>query len=84
MQRVEQRLEFGEKKKSEVVKVQSITCTSEQRTKLLELADQLAQPELCHDERLSIAAQLLFLFNIFSVLQPLSEVAEASCDPLLS
>ena len=53
----------------EDVKVQSSVCTSEQRTKLLEFADQLALPELCHDERLSIAAQLLMLFNVFGAVQ---------------
>ena len=66
MQKVEQRLEIvpTQEKNNENVKVQSVSCTSEQRTKLLEFADQLAQPELCKDERLSIATQLLMLFGV--------------------
>ncbi len=74
MERVEQRLEIvpAEAPKRDAkqetiiedVKVQSSVCTSEQRTKLLEFAYQLAQPELCHDECLGIAAQLLILFNV--------------------
>ena len=31
--------------------------------KLIEFANQLAQPEACREERLSIAAQLLMLFD---------------------
>ncbi len=39
-------------------------CSSEQRIKLLEFADQLARPDLGWGERLSIAAQLLMLFGV--------------------
>ena len=74
MQRVEQRLEIlpeeqskseaEQEKKEESVKVLSIICNSEQRARLLEFAEQLAQPELCWGERLSIAAQLLMMFGM--------------------
>ena len=64
MERIEQRLAIGEEKKNENVKVQTITCTSEKRAKLLEFADQLAQPDLCQEERLSVVSQLLILFSV--------------------
>ncbi len=76
MKHIEQRLEIitVEQPKSEIeqakenedVKVQSTMCTPEQRTRLLEFADQLAQPELRWDERMSIGAQLLTLFDVFN------------------
>ena len=40
--------------------------------RLLKFADQLAQPELRREERLSIAAQLLMLFNVFDTNQECS------------
>lgn len=58
MKRVEQRLEiiFSEPENIEIVKVQ-------EPAKLFQLAEQLTQPELCFEERMSIAAQLRELFD---------------------
>jgi len=56
MQRVEERLQFDEKKEVEDVKVQE--------TKLRQFAEQLAQPELCHEERLAIRSQLLMMCSV--------------------
>ncbi len=54
IQRIEQRLEIGPEKekeeKDEVVKVQD-------RAQMLVIAYQLAQPELCFEDRLGIAAK---------------------------
>ena len=56
MERVEQRLQIGEEKKDEVVKVQ-------EPAKLFQLIERLEVPELCFQERLDISFQLRDLFG---------------------
>jgi len=53
MERVEQRLEIGEEKKNEVVKV---------RPNVLQLTEQLEMPELCLEERVGVANDLREVF----------------------
>ncbi len=70
MQRVEQRLDIAPlelEESIEVVKVQ-------ERTQLLEFAEQLAQPEISFSERLNIAEQLLVLFGAVHEHAPPSQV----------
>ncbi len=38
--------------------------------KLLQFADQLAQPELCWGERINIASQLIMLLDVLGTVQP--------------
>ncbi len=59
MQRVEQRLQIGEEKKVEVVKVQ-------EQMQLFQLIEQLEMPELCVKDRLGIASQLREVFSNFA------------------
>jgi site-specific recombinase XerD len=63
MQRVEQRLQIGEEKKDEVVKVQ-------EPEKVLQLIEQLELPELCLEARLDITLQLRELFGVVQELEP--------------
>jgi hypothetical protein len=61
MERVEERLQIGEEKKDEVVKVQE---------QILVFAEQLAQPEISFSERLNIAEQLRGLFGAVCHAEP--------------
>ncbi len=56
MERVEQRLQLGEEEKSEVVKVQMAHSTGSGQ--VFQLIQKLEMPELCFEERLSLAGQL--------------------------
>ncbi|MDO9301300.1 MAG: hypothetical protein Q7T89_07950 [Anaerolineales bacterium] len=57
MQRVEQRLQIGGEKKDEVVKVQ-------EQTQVFQLIRRLELPELCLEERLSLAGQLREVWKV--------------------
>ena len=66
IQRIEQRLEIGPELENEtnheIVKVL-------ERTRMMQLTEQLALPELCFNDRLRIAAQLRELFGVFGTAQ---------------
>jgi site-specific recombinase XerD len=62
MQRVEQNLELGPKPQEQKIELVNV----QQRVKLLEFAEKLAQPELSWAERLAIGAQLLMLFGVLT------------------
>jgi hypothetical protein len=71
MERVEERLQIGEEKKDEDVKVQE---------QLLIFAEQLAKPEITFSERLSIAEQLRVLFGAVCHAEPVEAHEHAPPD----